>query len=165
VRAGQPDSDGAANDGDIRQGIAKIVNEDTAEIEVVAPAHQREGDAAVHSERGNRSPNHPAFDDAHRRAKALDGFISEPERKDDQDDGVGEGSESSGTVVAVSFLAVRGALRPVHGQPGNAESGHVGKIVDGIVQERDGAAEETANDLRGNEQQGGQHGPAEHRGS
>ena len=74
--SGRADDDGADDDGDVGERVAKIVNEDAAEIEVVAAADKRERDAAIDGEGGEGSPDHPALDNFYRRAKAFDGFVA-----------------------------------------------------------------------------------------
>src|SRR5882724_508816 len=68
-------------------------------------------------------------------------------------------------MVAVGFLGVRGALGPAHGQPGDAEGGDVGKIVDRVVEQGDRAAEKATDDFGGYEAQRCSHGPGEDRGA
>ena len=60
---GDPDDHGADDDGDVGERIAEVVDQDAAQIEVAAAAHQRQRDAAVDGERRDRSPDHPALDD------------------------------------------------------------------------------------------------------
>ena len=92
------------------------MNEDAAEIEVVAAADQGECDAAIDCQSGQGSPNHPALDNFYRRAKAFDGFVAQPEGKKNEDDGVGERGERASAMVAVGFFGVGGALRPAHSE-------------------------------------------------
>jgi len=141
------------------------VNEDAAQIEVAPPADESEGDAAIHGERTDGSPDHPALDHGHRGTEALESFISEPERKQDQDESVGERSKRAGTVIAVSLLSVGRPFGPAHGEIGNAESGDIGKIVNRVVQKGDAAAENAAKNLRNHQAERGGHGPAEHGGA
>ena len=117
------------------------MNQNAAEIEIVAAAHERERYAAIDGKRGNRSPDHPAFDYLDRRVEAFDRFIAQPKGEKDQHKRVGEGGESAGAMVAVGFFGVRRTFRPAHGQPGNAESGNIGKIVHSIVEQSYGAPE------------------------
>ena len=141
------------------------MDQDAAQIEIAAAAHQRQRDAAVHGEGGDRGPDHPALDDVNGRAQALDGFVAEPQGKDNQQEGVGEGGENAGAMVAVGFFGVGGAFSPAHRQPGDAQGGNVGEIVHGIVEQSDGVAENAADYFRGDEPEGGDHGPAKNRGS
>ena len=140
------------------------MNQDAAQIQIAAAANERESDAAVHGERGERSPDHPAFDDAHGRAEALEGFVAEPERKQHKQQCVRERRENSGAVIAVGFFGVGGTLGPAHGETGNADRGNVGKIVHRVIQKRDGVAEDAAEDFGDDQAESGGHGPAEHRG-
>src|SRR5882724_13202075 len=153
----------ASDDGDVGERVAKIVNEDTAQIEVAPAADEGEGDSAIHGEGGNGSPNHPAFYYFHGGAEALDGFVAKPERKQDKDGGVGVGGESAGAVIAVSLFAIGGALGPTHSEIGNAERRDVGKIVNSVVQKGDAASQDAAKDFRYHQPEGGRHGPAKHR--
>jgi hypothetical protein len=77
--AGRADDDGADDDGDIGERVTEIVNQDAAEIQVVAAADKSKRDAAVDGESGEGSPDHPALDDFYRRAEALDRFVTQPE--------------------------------------------------------------------------------------
>ena len=140
VRTGFANDDCADDDRDVGKAVAEIVNQDAPKIEVAARANERQGDAAVHRQSCHGGPHHPFFHDLHGRAQALDGFITEPERKQNQYKGVGKGGQRAGAMIAVSLLAVGGALGPAHRQIGDAESGNIGKVVDGIVEQRDAAA-------------------------
>ena len=42
AHASRADDDGADDDGDVGEGVAEIVDEDAAQVEVAAAAHQRE---------------------------------------------------------------------------------------------------------------------------
>src|SRR5260221_266101 len=50
------------------------------------------------------------------------------------------------------------------GEPGNAEGGNIGEIVDGVIEKSDGAAEEAANNFGDDQAERGEHGPAEYGG-
>jgi len=116
VGPGPSDNQRADEDGEVGKSVAEIVNQDAAQIEVAAPSDQGQSDAAVHGQSGDRGPNHPALDDFDGRAEALDGFISQPKRKQHEDEGVGERGQRAGAMIAVGFLAVGGAFRPSHCQ-------------------------------------------------
>jgi hypothetical protein len=64
-------------------------------------------------------------------------------------------------VVTVRFLGVGGALGPTHGEPGYAESRDVGEIVDRVVEQGYGVAQQAAYDFSGDQAQGSGHGPAQ----
>src|SRR4029077_3909073 len=113
----------------------EVVDQNAAQIEIAAPADERESNAAVDGESGQGSPDHPALDDGDGGAEPSDGFITEPKRKQNQDRRVGVGSKSASAVIAVGFFAVSGPLGVTHGEIGNADGGNIGKIVDRIVQE------------------------------
>lgn len=159
--SGGADDDGADDDGDVRKSVAEIVNEDAAQIEIAAAADESESDAAVDGKSRDGGPDHPAFDDIDRRAEALDSFVAEPERKENENDGVGEGGESTGAVIAISFFVVGGTFGPAHGEIGDAKRGNIGKIVDRVVQKSDAAAEDAAENFGEDEGESGGHGPAE----
>src|ERR1051325_3658586 len=124
-------------------------------------AHDCERDAAVDAERGERSPDHPAFDDLNGRAETLDGLVAEPGGEKYEKDCVGECGESAGAMVAVSFVAVGRTLGPAHGEPGDAESRDVGKIVHSVVEKRDAVAEDAAENFRDDKAECGDHSPRE----
>lgn len=151
VSAGETDGDGAGNDGDIRKSVAKIVDEDAAEIEIAAATNESKRDAAVDGEGADGSPDHPAFDDFDGRAEAIDRFPGKPGRQEDKEHGIGEGGESAGAMVAVGFFAVGGTRGPKHGEIGDAESGNVRKIVDGVIEKGDAVPEKAADDFDNNE--------------
>src|SRR5205814_7628155 len=96
--------------------------------------------------------------------EAFESCISEPERKQDEDEGVGECSECAGAMIAVGLFAIGRPLGPAHREVGNAERGDVGKIVNRVVQKGDAAAENAAKNLRDHQTEGGDHGPGKHRG-
>lgn len=158
------DDDRAGDDGDVGEGIAEVMDQDAAEIEVAAATDESEGDAAVDGEGGEGGPDHPGFDNLHGRAEALDGFVAEPEGEKDEEKGVGEGGQDAGAMIAVGFFGVGGAVGPAHGQPRDAEGGNVGEVVDGVVEEGDGMAEDAAEDFRDDQAEGGDHGPAQNGG-
>ena len=66
-------------------------------------------------------------------------------------------------MVAVGLLGVGGTLGPAHGKKRDADRGYVREIVDGVVEQRDGVAEDAADDFGGDEAERGGHGPAKHR--
>ncbi len=140
------------------------MNQNTAQIEIIAAAHKRQSDAAVDGECGERSPDHPAFNDVDGSAEAFERFVAEPQREKDQDERVGERGKRAGAVVAVGFFGVGGAFGPAHGEPGNAKGGNVGKIVDGVVEESDGMPEKAADNFGDDQAESGDHGPTKHGG-
>ncbi len=157
--AGVMNRDGTGNDGDIGDRVAEVVNQNRAEIQIFVAAHHGKRDAAVDGKRGDGSPDHPAFDDGDGRAQAVNCFPAEPEREQHKQHGVGERGERSGAMVAIGLVAVGGAFGPTHGEPGDAERGHIGKIVHGIVQQRDASAKDAAENFGEDEPQCGDHGP------
>jgi len=144
AQTGGADHQRADDNGDVGEGVAEIVYQNAAQVQVAASAHQSESDSTVYGQRGERRPDHPAFDDDDGRAKTFKGFVAEPQGKKHEDDGVGEGGESSGAMIAVGFFGVGGTLGPAHGEIGNADGGNVGEIVDGVVEQRDAAAQNAA---------------------
>src|SRR5260370_24691617 len=83
-------------------------------MEVAPRFDESKGDAAINGERANGSPDHPALDHGHGGAEALESFISKPERKQNEDKGVGERSEGASAVIAVGFFAIGGPCGPPH---------------------------------------------------
>src|SRR5260370_31218026 len=100
-----------------------MVNEDAAQIEVAPRFDESKGDAAINGERANGSPDHPALDHGHGGVEAFESFISEPERKQNKDKGVGERSERASAVIAVGFFAIGGPLGPRRSQEGKTRAG------------------------------------------
>jgi hypothetical protein len=90
-RAGHANENGAHDDGDIGNGVAEIVNEDGAKVQVTAPADESQSDAAIHRQSGGGGPDHPFFDDLDGRAESLYGFITQPECKQYKHKRIGEG--------------------------------------------------------------------------
>src|SRR5258708_8145685 len=119
----------ASDNGDILERITKIVNEDAAQIEVAPRFDESKGDAAINGERANGSPDHPALDHGHGGAEAFESFVSEPERQQNEDKGVGERSERASAVIAVGFFAIGGPLGPAPPERGYIERPGVGKNV------------------------------------
>src|SRR5215472_18535127 len=64
-------------------------------------------------------------------------------------------------MISIGLFAVGRTLRPTHCHVGDAESGNVGKVVDGVVEERDAASENAAENFRDHQAEGEDHGPAE----
>ncbi len=75
---------GANNDGDVRKRVAKVMNEDAAQVQVGTAANQRQCNSTVNEQGGNGSPDHPTFYHLNGRAQALNGLIAQPNRKKDQ---------------------------------------------------------------------------------
>src|SRR5882762_1472198 len=75
-----------SDDRDIGKCIAKIMNQNAAQIQIVPSAHQRQRNSAVDTKRSQRSPYHPALDDLDRRAQSFQRFVTEPQRKKHQQD-------------------------------------------------------------------------------
>src|SRR6516162_4850393 len=63
-------------------------------------------------------------------------------------------------MISIGFFAVGGTLRPAHRQVGDAQSGNVGKVMDGVVEERDAAPENAAENFRDDQAEREDHGPA-----
>src|SRR6184192_506646 len=89
--AGFSNYDCTDNDSHVGKSIAEIVNQDATKIEVASTADERQGDAAIDGQRGDRGPDHPFFDHFDGRAEALHSFIAQPERKQHEDESIGEG--------------------------------------------------------------------------
>ena len=68
-------------------------------------------------------------------------------------------------MVAVGFLGVSGTLRPAHGEIREAYRGDIRKIVDRVVEQGDGVAEDTADDFGANKAESGGHSPAKNAGA
>src|SRR5467141_1237483 len=66
------------------------------------------------------------------------------------------------TARAVGLFAVSGTLGIAHGEIGNADGGNIRKIVNGIVQEGDAAAQDSAEYFSDHQTESGGHGPAQH---
>ena len=125
--------DRASDNGDVGKSVAEIVEENAAHVEIAAGIDEGQSDSAVDGKRGERGPDHPAFDNGDRRTEALDGFIAEPSGEQYQNEGIGVSGESAGAMVAEGFFPVGRALGPTHGQVGEANGGYVGKIVDCVI--------------------------------
>src|SRR5260370_8480615 len=106
-------------------------------MEVTPRADESERDAAVDGERANGSPNHPPLDDGYGGVEAFESCISEPERKQDKDEGVGERSERAGAMIAVGFFAIGRPFGPSHREIGNAEHGDVITIATRVPHKAD----------------------------
>src|SRR4029077_9128282 len=76
--AGGMNEDCTGDDGDVRERVTEVVDQDAAQIQVAAATDERESDAAVHGERGDGSPNHPILDDGDGGAESFDRFVTEP---------------------------------------------------------------------------------------
>ena len=63
-------------------------------------------------------------------------------------------------MIAVGFLAVGGAFGPAHGEIGDAERGNVGKVMDGVIEERDAAAENASENFSDDQAESENHSPA-----
>ncbi len=68
-------------------------------------------------------------------------------------------------MIAVGFLAVSGTLGIAHSEIGNADGGNIGKIVNGVIQEGDAAAQDSAEYFSDHQTESGGHGPAQHGGA
>src|SRR5260370_10499122 len=133
-------------------------------MEVAPPTEKSEGDAAIDGESGDGGPDHPALDHGHGGAEAFESFVPEPERKQDEDEGVGERSERAGAVIAVGLFAIGRPFCPAHREIGNAGRGAVGEIVNRVVEKGDAAAENASKDLGYNQTERSGHGPPKQRG-
>src|SRR6266404_6911752 len=65
-------------------------------------------------------------------------------------------------VIAVGFFAVSGTLGIALNYIGNADGGNIGKIVNGVIQEGDAAAQDSAENFSDDKAESGGHGPAQH---
>ncbi len=87
------DDDSADDDGDVGEGVAEVVDQDAAQIQIRVAAHQGKRDSAIDQQGCDRGPDHPAFNDLHGRTQAFDGFVAQPQGEQDQQNCVGEGGE------------------------------------------------------------------------
>src|SRR5688500_3905898 len=70
-RAGETDGEGAGENGDVGGGITKVVNQQSAEVEVVAAADQAERDATIDGEGDQGHRDHPLLLDGDRMEEPL----------------------------------------------------------------------------------------------
>jgi hypothetical protein len=159
VRVGVAHDNRARDDGNVGEGIAKVVHQDAAKVQVGVPADEGQRDAAVDKQGRQGGPDHPALDDFHRSAQALDGFVAQPQRKQNEKDRIGERRERPGAMISVGSLRIGRPLRPTHGQPGNPQRGDIRKVVDRVVQQRDGMTKNAAENFRDNQAERRRHGP------
>src|SRR6266404_1169470 len=97
----------------------------------------------------------------HGSAEAFERLVAEPQGKEHEHERVGKRGESAGAMVTVGLLGISGALRPTHREPGNAERGDIGKIVDRVIKQSDRTPEKTADDFSNDQAQCGDHRPPE----
>src|SRR5437870_6116626 len=72
VCAGRADDQGPGKYADVGEGVAKIVNQHAAQVEVAAAAQQGKRDAAIHGQRSERNPDHQVIAHCLRVAQASD---------------------------------------------------------------------------------------------
>src|SRR6266404_2462696 len=100
----------------------------------------------------------------HGSAEAFERLVAEPQGKEHEHERVGKRGESAGAMVTVGLLGISGALRPTHREPGNAERGDIGKIVDRVIKQSNGTPEKSPNNFSDDQSQRGNHSPTEHGG-
>ena len=144
VCAGRADDQRPGKYADVGESVAKIVNQDAAQVEVAAAAQQSKRDAAIHGQRSERNPDHQVIAHCLRVAQASVGLVKQEQRHQLQQDGVGERRQNTRAVVAVGLLGIRRALGPAQRKPGNHQRGHIGEVMNGVAHQGDRVAQVTA---------------------
>jgi len=162
--AGPANAESADHDGDVGKSVAQIVDPDAANVEVAATAMDGEGDASIDDQSEKRDPQHDAGLDFDRVAQAQDRFIEQAERHDGEQHGIHKRGQDSRAVIAVGFLRSGRAPGPAHGKPGDDQRRHVGQVMHGIADERDGMACISGREFHGDERKGGHDGQAQNPG-
>src|SRR5690348_17134185 len=75
LRSRHPDGDGSGQNSDIRNGVDKVMNKQTAQIQIAPDPHQRNRNASVDSQGQQRYSDHPAFMDGDGMQKALEDLV------------------------------------------------------------------------------------------
>ena len=139
---------------DVRNGVAEVVNQQAAEIQIAPAADQGERNPAIDRQRQQRDADHPAFVDGDGMKEAFERLIEKAQRHQDQQNGVGERGQNSGALIAIGALMIRGTRGPVQGDPGNQQRGNVGEIMERVADQGDGMAHVAAQQFGDNQQKG-----------
>ena len=121
--AGEQDACAASDDGGRGGGrVAEHVEEDGADVDVTGKSPEQAGYGAVHQDAGGGDIHHETGLDRDGRIEAMDGGDTDPGCEDDEGEGVDEGGEDSGALIAEGFLV----------------GGGTGLEIDGGEREQDG---------------------------
>jgi hypothetical protein len=164
VSAAPANRKSATDDRDVGKSIAEIVNPDGADIQIAAAAVDGERDAAVDDQREQGDPEHPVRLNFDGIAEAIHRFVNYKDGNESENDGVYEGGQNSGAMIAVRFFGCGRAKRPARGEPGNHHGGDVRQVMHGIADEGHGIACVAGDKLDENEEESGGHGAAENDG-
>ena len=88
--------------------------------------------------------------------EAVDGFEGDPRGEDDEGDGVDEGGEDTGALVAEGLLVSGGACLEVNGNEGEDDGEEIADVVAGLGDKCEGVGAE-AEDEGGDDVREGQH--------
>ena len=116
--AGHEDDPAADDDGGGGNGVADLVEEGAADVDVADGAPEEQGDAAIHGNTGGGDPDHETGADGLGMLEALISLVEDEGGNDDQRERVDEGGEDSGAAIAVSFGGTRGTAFKIDGGEG-----------------------------------------------
>jgi hypothetical protein len=136
--AGEEDGRAASDDGGGGEGVAEHVEEDAADVDVAGELPEQAGDAAVHEDAGGGDDHHQPGLDGTGAAEAVESGDGDPTGEDDEREGVDEGGEDTGALVAEGLLFGGGAALEVDGNEGEHDGEHVRDVVAGLGDEGEG---------------------------
>src|SRR5579859_3002690 len=104
ARARPTNRQGTRKNRDVRQRIAKIVNQDAAQVQIFSPANQSQSDSAIDAQREHSDPEHQRGANFDRPRQTLIRFKQNVNGYQDQQNRIDEGSKNSRAMISVGFF-------------------------------------------------------------
>src|SRR5215831_174436 len=164
VLAGGEDGPAAGDDGGSLEGVADLVEESAADVDVASGAIEQERDDAVHDDAGGGHGDHHSRMDLLRAANSAHRLIKNKERYAHQRQRVDQGGEHTGAMVAVGLGGARRPRLQINRGEGKQERKEVGKVMSGFRQQRQGMGSDAGDHQQYDIGQGDEQGNAQNLG-
>jgi hypothetical protein len=164
VRARPVNRQRPGKNGHAGKSVACGVDDDRAQVQIVAALRQRQSDPAIHNQGEQRDPQHHSHVHRDRISQARIGFVEDVEGDDSEEQRIHERRQNSRAMIAVGFFARGRTLRQAHREPGNYERGNVGEVVDRIAHQGNRMAQVAADQFGKNKAQSRDDGNGQQRG-
>jgi len=160
--AGEQDGEATDDDRSSRQGVPEHVDEDAADVDIVAHAPEHGRDQAVHEDAGGGDKHHDAGLYRGRLRKAMNRLDGDPTRNEDQRERVEECRENAGTLVAEGFFVGGGTGLEPDGDEGEHDGERVGGVMSGFRDQGEGVGSQAGKQREHHIRNGGDKGEAQH---
>src|ERR1700683_1859715 len=160
--AGEQDNEAPDDDCGGGQRVTQHVDEDAADVDVVADAPEHGGDEAVHEHAGGGPEHHDAGLHGRGVTDAVDSFVSDPAGDDDERERIKEGGKDAGALVAEGLLVSSGTRLKPDGDEGEHDGEGVGGVVAGFRNQGERVGAQSGKEREQDVGDGGDEGKAQH---